>query len=759
MANNQILASDYFLSGSLAAGWSPRTGVSKVQVISGSPNYTEPNTTGTGAGQIFTGISWPDHASEVTVKSLTQEGTTSLILYVRWSSSANQGYSATITNGTLTIYRFDSGTPNSLGTASMTVAANDVLAFQAAGSCLSYYQNGVRIAFFNDPTYTSGGYPGYAQIAATNINHCQVYSWRGYSLVQQDGVWTKQGIAMSPIAVDLASNAQGLFGGSFLYDTNPQILTQYAKVYKCWFSGGTTGSQSTYYAEAASPAGPWSRYSSAVISGYVGAMMTKVAGTYYSYSQTAAAQGTGNIALHTSADGLSWSLISSNVLAPGAGGSWDAGSIYPLRPITIIGGTWYALYPATNGGSGFPVKIGLVTSSDGQTWTKYSGNPVLPVGKPLTAFPFQAWTLVNGVYYMWITVGPSAPQQSTGAFNYDPEEVVRYSTTDFKTWAGPVRSLHHSDFYECLNLPTADSQNPAGRSVCAVFTVNGKTISIGQSNSIDGPGSGSQFSYAIAPAPLSTLVLFNEDGVQSVATDPFTSGAGALDGNWTTPTGSGSLQIVSGPYVEPSLTSTASTAVYTGSSFGQNQYSEITIGTLSGTLNASWVEALVLASSSALTYYAGRVSAPTATQDAAVRIYKVVAGAATQIGPTMPCTPNVGDVWRLSVIFGNDGFPVLSFFQNGALVIQVQDAISAPITSGSPGMGAYSSVAIADAQISLFAAGNANVIPAYPSSGGNFAGYGTDISASTEFTSHPAGEINSNRTSIFGTNRGSRIIG
>jgi hypothetical protein len=39
------------------------------------------------------------------------------------------------------------------------------------------------------------------------------------------------------------------------------------------------------------------------------------------------------------------------------------------------------------------------------------------------------------------------------------------------------------------------------------------------------------------------------------------------------------------------------------------------------------------------------------------------------------------------------------------------------------------------------------------------AGYGTDISASSEVTTNPAGETNSNRTSIMGTNRGSRFIG
>lgn len=39
------------------------------------------------------------------------------------------------------------------------------------------------------------------------------------------------------------------------------------------------------------------------------------------------------------------------------------------------------------------------------------------------------------------------------------------------------------------------------------------------------------------------------------------------------------------------------------------------------------------------------------------------------------------------------------------------------------------------------------------------AGYGTDISATSEVTTNPAGEINSNKTAVMGTNRGSRFIG
>lgn len=205
----------------------------------------------------------------------------------------------------------------------------------------------------------------------------------------------------------------------------------------------------------------------------------------------------------------------------------------------------------------------------------------------------------------------------------------------------------------------------------------------------------------------------NEDGVQQTQTDSFTSGVGNLDGNWTTPTGGTALKIVTGPYVEPTTTSTYCSAIFTGGSFNPSQYSEVTLETLTGTLNQSLIGPMVMASTTVMTAYEGHVGSPTATSDAAAAIYKRVAGMATQIGPTATVEPQVGDVWRLSVTIGNDGFPCLSLFQNGFLILQIQDQSVSPLTTGSPGMFAQSSVAIGDAQISLWAGGNANVIPPY----------------------------------------------
>ena len=63
---------------------------------------------------------------------------------------------------------------------------------------------------------------------------------------------------------------------------------------------------------------------------------------------------------------------------------------------------WYAGYDGTGQG-----RIGYATSSDGTTWNKYPGNPVLDVGPPgswdgemLTS---SAVLLENGKLKMWYT--------------------------------------------------------------------------------------------------------------------------------------------------------------------------------------------------------------------------------------------------------------------------------------------------------------------------------------------------------------------
>lgn len=701
MANNTQLASDNFASGSLAAGWSAVFGYSTGSVVSVPPNVVQCAALNTHYGQIWTGLTWPnDHISEVTVNALTAEANTFINILVRYQTGANQGYAASITNNVYTIYR--DSTP--LATGSITVAAGDILALCASGSIISFYQNYKRIAYINDTTYTSGS-PGFLQYTATNVTHSRVASWRGYSCVQQDGIWQKQGITIPGIASSYTSSGIGPVDNSKIF-FGPSVLGS-GNVYYTWFSDGPQSiGAAIWYAE--SPDGKnWTRSNSAILTGYLTPTVIQNGPTYYMYCQPGASAGTGDFACYTSTDRQTWSQQSTTIIGLGTGGAWDSAFLWSFNPVAIINGTWYALYSAGSDTTGYQFSTGLATSSDGLTWTKYAGNPVT------AGYVGQAIVNVQGTWYAWFAL--SQPGQGGTYPNEDPAEAIRKQSVDLITWTNPTHSVHHSQLFEGVNSPNGQCY------FNSIIDIGGKAYAYTTSTNADNTTPQLfQIGLVIGPSTIENIVGGNEDGIQLVASDNFSYGAGPLSANWTQ-TGATNLKVVSGPYVEPTATGLGGSALYTGASFGQNQYSEITIHSLSGTLSASQLYAYVLGNTSGATNYLGTVYSPTGTSDTAARIYKTVSGVSTQIGPTATCEPQAGDVWRLSVFFQN-GIPILSLFQNGFLILQVADVSGSPITSGLPGMGAYSSLAIADAQIASWAGGNANVIPNYPTAYNSFLG-------------------------------------
>jgi|GEM_PF-1380892 len=76
----------------------------------------------------------------------------------------------------------------------------------------------------------------------------------------------------------------------------------------------------------------------------------------------------------TSGDGKSWTTVATGVMKYGASGAWDTG----IWSVCVIkdGGTYRMYYT----GNAANQQIGYATSPDGTTWTKYAGNPVLALG-------------------------------------------------------------------------------------------------------------------------------------------------------------------------------------------------------------------------------------------------------------------------------------------------------------------------------------------------------------------------------------------
>lgn len=711
MANNTLLASDNFASGSLAAGWSAWPNLAESAITAGSPFYAEPTAINTSCGQLWTALTWGnDQISEVTIQSLNTTGTNVLTLGVRYTSG-NSGYQAAITHAsgvaTLIVQKITAGSATQLGStvSGLTIASGDVWSLSALGAVIAVYQNGTRIFYIGDATFPSGGAPGFFQSATNAVVNSQVASWRGYNSVQQDGIWTKQGVIFAPTAAEVASG--GNFGTGVtgmqgvIYDTNPQILAG-PSVYKGWF----TNLNGVNYAESADGIS-WTRYSSnPVISAYANGQVFKYNGIYYHWGQPAASIGSATAYMSTSADGIHWSAQTATNLP--TGGTYP--NVYYLVIADVIAGIFYALFSALNGTGSAPNTY-LATSADGITWAmQNSGNPVLA-----NVFGMDCSVLkIGSTYYMYGTANQPG-QGNPSAPNFDPLETVLYSSTDLINWTLVHHSIHRSGLWESLNSTESGAY---ATSVLYMPTLNRVGMYyVGSPGDSTGPQV-YQGGLALAPvgSTLAAIVSTNEDGTTQVAVDAFTSGVGPLSANWTTQATAGALKIVAGPFVEATTTAgSRCVGLYTGASFGVNQYSEITVHAMVGGRTAQFILPLVLGQVATHTYYYAQLTSPTGTITGGVdfQIGKSVNNVGTVLS-NPNATPNnltvqVGDVIRLASTQGSDGSIVLSVYQNGFLILQAQD-YAASITSGFPGIQINNTIALTDAQISLWAGGNTGLV-------------------------------------------------
>jgi hypothetical protein len=90
------------------------------------------------------------------------------------------------------------------------------------------------------------------------------------------------------------------------------------------------------------------------------------------------------IAFANSTDGITWEKYAGNpVLTVGSSGTWEDSAV--LTPKVVHDGStykmWYSGYDSTG-----TYKIGYATSTDGLTWEKYSGNPVLTEGSTYDSY-------------------------------------------------------------------------------------------------------------------------------------------------------------------------------------------------------------------------------------------------------------------------------------------------------------------------------------------------------------------------------------
>jgi predicted GH43/DUF377 family glycosyl hydrolase len=107
--------------------------------------------------------------------------------------------------------------------------------------------------------------------------------------------------------------------------------------------------------------------------------------------------GLAEIGLATSTDGMTWTKHGNPVLDVGATGSFDVKQVAEPRVITI--GATYRMY-YTGRDASDQNALGVATSSDGITWTKYASNPILDATR-WGGFWGGAFVYENGMWHLW----------------------------------------------------------------------------------------------------------------------------------------------------------------------------------------------------------------------------------------------------------------------------------------------------------------------------------------------------------------------
>lgn len=217
--------------------------------------------------------------------------------------------------------------------------------------------------------------------------------------------WTRLGCLFQP-GVNMDTQEP-----TVIYDTNPVILTQATNVFKMWYKYSWLPGY-VHYAESLDGIN-FVKYSGnpVLVEGIQQPNVLKVGTTYYLYVTD---ETNSQISRYSSSNGISWTS-EGVVLSKGASG-WDSVAV-GNNFVWIEGSTWYMIYDAR---ADTPWHVGLATSSDGLTWTKHAGNPIMS-----SSAGAGTVTKHGDIYYLWCWGNNDG---------HLPTDGMLYSSSDLHTW-------------------------------------------------------------------------------------------------------------------------------------------------------------------------------------------------------------------------------------------------------------------------------------------------------------------------------------
>jgi hypothetical protein len=484
-----------------------------------------------------------------------------------------------------------------------------------------------------------------------------------------------------------------------------------------WISSGFG---SLYYYESLDGLTNWAAYASnPVLTLVVDSFPTvyKIGTTYYCYE--GGGGNVGGIQVHTSSDGVTWGAGVSTVgLVNGAGGAWDSAEVGQFNVLGVVSGTWYGYYQGNNGSTIYG--LGLATSSDGLTWKKSGTAPAVQGGGTgiNRALGSAAFATVNGKYYLWAggfltSTGNVSKLHPCFRFSATSPSGPWTEVTSGGTPVPTYYSAWPSDFIGSPPLNTDITD-------VALVSANGN-LYFYWTKTNDGIANGG-IQAALASSTTLAQLVTGWEGVlnapfcavpslnfTTLGSDNFARSGPGMGANWTNITTTGAwdgTQIVSSGIVEALNTSVSGQSFYSGATWPNDQWCQVTVPACSGTSVVGGI--LRQDTSGAATCYRFYWCGVLGTSGTMI-VDKYVGGTShsSDLGANTIAgiTLNVGDTIT-GVIVGTK----LYVYWNNYLILSCIDT-GTPIASGAAGILIYTAGPLADAQISAWSGGGLQAVP------------------------------------------------